>query len=195
MLLTSNQPRTKRRGLVWLFVCLCVPVLLLFGAFCLSLFKPLRLTVGDFHLKCGVQKVDPSYGIGNHFFPGLVQVQAGEWVYYVINWSSPYTVDRLRTKIRAEIPLGSTVGKVQQWLDKESIAHSYHSTRHSNLLELQGYSADQLGGIAQGSIPEMQQTLPETEQTFLAADIALLFFFDKKGKLIGYSVEEEWAGP
>jgi hypothetical protein len=191
MLLTSDHPHPKRKARLWLWVCLCLPFLLLFGVFCLSLFRPLRLSFGNYHLVCRMDSV-PDYPFGSSFSlkDGLLLFRAGDWLYSAKGWSTPYSVARVQKLVLNEVPLGSSPSEVKQWLKWKRIEHwHFNELTIDSRVEDRGHKPDELGGMTTGRIPETNYDF------MMVADIELLFVYDQDKKLLDRWVEEDWTGP
>ena len=116
-------------------------------------------------------------------------VQVGDWVYHVIMWSTSYAVERVRKMAAREVSLQFTPEQVQRWLTSKGIENGYESAVGTDISGRYAYKKGELSAIIKGRIPE-------TDFDFLmAGDTVILFFFDKKGKMVDYRVQQEWTGP
>jgi hypothetical protein len=96
--------------------------------------------------------------------------------------------------VRQALPLGTSRKTVEKWLDERRILHSYLDARTHNLSDSSavrdsGLRSSRLGGIIQGNIRGI------STGGWWRSDLQLVFFFNKRSRLVATSVTEIGIGP
>jgi len=97
------------------------------------------------------------------------------------------TVDALRNEIVTQLPAGSSQKQVERWLQSKHIGYSYKPRSAPSFdrgfdVESSGYPPGTVGG-------KVSANILHTGGGFLSdEDMYLVFLFDRRGRLLAYSV-------
>jgi hypothetical protein len=102
-----------------------------------------------------------------------------------------WSVARLEASIAAEVPSGADRWTIEKWFDGHRISHDFlvdttgDRSGHSTMPMLAGLRDGDLGGMVRGLIWGSEANVGFLE----SGRIALYFFFDKEGRLVGHLVD------
>lgn len=107
---------------------------------------------------------------------------------------NPMTLSEVTAMIQKTVPIGSSKAQVNTFLSSKGIGHSYFDETKEDFsgwsdVVLSGVAITQIGGITVA-------TIPDTSRTFMmTSDMRIVFLFNRKGKLLKYTVKEIFTGP
>lgn len=99
------------------------------------------------------------------------------------------TVDEVNKLLAKEVPNGSSVSQVTEFLDARKITHSSYSENPERESEFRDTTLDGKKHLVRGYMNAIIRDVdPDTWRNFTRWDIRITFYFDESGKLVHHAI-------